>query len=792
VIRALSTALGRFVEAHRRATLVAWAVVLTGAAALLPRFRIDPDLASLLPDDRTGASSIVLADGLDPSARDLLVVLRDRDLIADEDRFDATVAALAGLPEVERVAATRAAFRADSGSAPAPLWTLPDARIAALERRMTGDGRRAAVDESLDRLRGDPILGRSVVEADPLGLRWALDGSELGALGERLDVGDDRLVLRGRSAALVKLTARRPPLDQGATARLVESLEVALEGIPHELVGGHAVGHESARRIRGDMVRSSVTSVPLVLLFLVLSLRGIALAHVVLVPVLVAVVGALGFGGALLGPLPVLAVASAAILVGLGVDFALHVVTRLDAERERSEAGHVARAVGGAGPAVLAGGVTSIAAFLAFAATSIDGLARFGALLALGLALALLASLTLVPALCATLRWTGSAESPVVRALEGLAATRSRRRWSAGAVVVVALVSAAVAAAHGVRFDADPAFMRPDDSPAWTATERVAGELGFAPVPLVVLSPASATAVDLHEAGSRILARADVGLVRGGAGAAPEPGRAARVAAFRRATDDWVAGAVADLSSRGLRAERLRPALEIQAEELSRAPTVAEGDVLERDGERWVRTLVHPTQPLTDRTRREALREALECAFPRGSRLVDPYGTGDALAPALAASLGRAVLISGAVVALVVLLATRGARRALVALAPSAVALAVTLGVMALADWPIHPGNLVALPLVIGLGVDDGLHLILRYGERGAAGTALGTTGHAIWRTTATTVLGFGSLAFATTPALVSLGVVVTIGTASAFLATVTLVPAWGRAGARRGFARTG
>ena len=88
----------------------------------------------------------------------------------------------------------------------------------------------------------------------------------------------------------------------------------------------------------------------------------------------------------------------------------------------------------------------------------------------------------------------------------------------------------------------------------------------------------------------------------------------------------------------------------------------------------------------------------------------------------------------------------------------------------------MHPGNLIAIPLVLGLGVDDGIHMVLRWKEK--SGDPLVTTGGAIWRTTVTTFVGFGSLAFAESPAIASLGLLTGGGTLACFLASVVAIPA--------------
>lgn len=762
--------LGDLVERRRGTTVALWLAVTAAGVLGLTRLRIDPSVASLLPSDDDGVAALLAAEALDPGARDLIVVIRERSLVEDRSRFDAVLGELQALGEVSAVGSTPATF-SRAPARDAPLWRISAAQFDALDARLGPAGRREAVGAARDVLRADPFMGAALVEADPLGLRDILDPTSAGPPGTRLDPEDDRVVLRDSGAALVRLTARRSPFDQAATEALVEGIRRVMGEARYDLVGGHAIAEEDAGRIRGDLVRSSASSAPLVLLFLVLSLRRFLLAHVIVLPVVVAAVGALGLGGLLLGPLPALGVASVAILVGLGVDFGLHVASRL--EDGARDGRSTADALAGAGPPVLGGAATSIAAFLAFGATSIGGLARFGWMLAVGLALALLAALTLIPALHRGFRARGgAAPSPLLR-------FDDRRVHVPAALALVAVTAVALAGlwSRGLDFDASPTFMRPAEAEAPAAAERLAGELGMAPAALVVLSPAGAGWEALARAGSELIRGGEAALVSGASTASDDPERAEKVARFRSRHGDWVEAALEDFGSAGFRIDELRPALEQARDLLARDPEVAADTGVTHAGREWRRTLIHPAAPPRTRAEREHLRDRIAEAFPAGSLVLDPYGLGDLLGPALARGLGRSVAWALGAVALVVIFTARSLGHGAIALLPATVAMALTTGTMAWLHWPLHPGNMIALPLVLGLGVDDGLHLVMRYRERDAPGHPLGTTGRAIWLTTVTTVLGFGSLALASTPALRSLGVLVGVGAIAAFISTLAFVP---------------
>jgi len=109
-----------------------------------------------------------------------------------------------------------------------------------------------------------------------------------------------------------------------------------------------------------------------------------------------------------------------------------------------------------------------------------------------------------------------------------------------------------------------------------------------------------------------------------------------------------------------------------------------------------------------------------------------------------------------------------------------------TFGLMALTETPLNFLMLAVLPLLLGVGLDDSLHLLHRYErerERGAnpqeaLRCALTRTGRALWLTTLSTIAGFAALLFAPSPPVRAFGLLATFAMGSAFLVTLTLVPA--------------
>src|SRR5688572_24870906 len=104
------------------------------------------------------------------------------------------------------------------------------------------------------------------------------------------------------------------------------------------------------------------------------------------------------------------------------------------------------------------------------------------------------------------------------------------------------------------------------------------------------------------------------------------------------------------------------------------------------------------------------------------------------------------------------------------------------LTVMRIAGWEWNLMNLLALPLLLGAGVDYSIHMLSSLRRTGGnLNETLRTTGRALLLCGGTTVVGFGSLAWSSNAGLASLGKVCATGIAAVTLVSVFLLPVWWR-----------
>ena len=102
----------------------------------------------------------------------------------------------------------------------------------------------------------------------------------------------------------------------------------------------------------------------------------------------------------------------------------------------------------------------------------------------------------------------------------------------------------------------------------------------------------------------------------------------------------------------------------------------------------------------------------------------------------------------------------------------------LTCAALAVLQEPFNFANVIVLPMLIGMSVDSGVHLVHRHRikeEEDVLGTS---TARAVFFSTLTTMLAFGSLAFAPHRGIAAIGKMLTIGVGLVLVCYVVVLPA--------------
>lgn len=137
----------------------------------------------------------------------------------------------------------------------------------------------------------------------------------------------------------------------------------------------------------------------------------------------------------------------------------------------------------------------------------------------------------------------------------------------------------------------------------------------------------------------------------------------------------------------------------------------------------------------------------------------------------------QAFLYSFVVITLLLLVLMRSVVDTVLVLVPLVLAGLLTVATSVLFKVPFNFANVIALPLILGVGVDYGVYLVQR-GRDAADGTLLRTgTARAVLFGALITMANFGNLAFAKHPGMVSMGLLLTLGLAMTLLCALVLLP---------------
>ncbi|EEF60531.1 MMPL family transporter [Pedosphaera parvula] len=184
---------------------------------------------------------------------------------------------------------------------------------------------------------------------------------------------------------------------------------------------------------------------------------------------------------------------------------------------------------------------------------------------------------------------------------------------------------------------------------------------------------------------------------------------------------------------------------------------------------------VYPREDVWQRDKQEE--------FVKELRTVDPNVTGTPVqlyeyTTLLKDSYIQAAYYALAAIVIMVLIHFRSFASLLLALLPVAIGSIWMGGIMGFFNIPFNPANIMTLPLVIGIGVTNGIHILNRFAEDRDPGILAKSTGKAVFISGLNTIAGFGSLILAQHQGIRSLGYVMSTGVAMCMIASLTFLPA--------------
>jgi predicted exporter len=665
-----------------------------------------------------------------------------------------------------------------------------------LKDRLSDEGLRAAAVE-LRRQLGLPTSGviKQIAPADPL-LTYPAQLRRLEAVqGGGVELRDGHFVAEDQHA-LVMLATRGSPFDAGEQAPLQAAIEAAFAEVDAQAGGRLTLEQSGVARfalaaeasMREDVRRiSTVSLVGLVALFL-LMFRSPRLVLLALAPLTVGVTAGLAACLALFGSVHGLTLAFGATLIGVCIDYSVHLFNHHMLDPPPGGPRESARRIW---PGLSLGAMTTVAGFAGLAWTSFPGLREVALFASVGVLAAALATRFWLPDLLPMSPRPGRIQRAAAAGLARVVAAMRRRR-PAVAVLPAAALGLCVVGLPQIEWSDDVRVLTPLDPALLAEDERVRARVSrmdggrfvvaFGADEEAALAGNDAAAVRLRaaEAAGEIEAFRSLhslvwsaGLQRANAAALADPELPARLdAAF--VAEGFRAGSFAKFfADMSQEAAVLRPA-DLAGTPLAEAARTFQAEL--EGGEVAVVTLL----------RGVADPAALE------ARLADlpdvRYFDQQAL---MQAAFGRyrARTFELVAVGLVAMLTTvwlryRRLTLALAAFGPAVLAGATTLSLLALTGATIGILHAVALLLALCMGIDYGV--FLAESRRDPAG--FDATVLSVLLACLSTVLAFGLLGMSQSPALAAIGATVGLGVLlSLVLAPAALVLAGAGEGRERG-----
>ncbi|MFN3287933.1 MAG: MMPL family transporter, partial [Sphingomonadaceae bacterium] len=188
------------------------------------------------------------------------------------------------------------------------------------------------------------------------------------------------------------------------------------------------------------------------------------------------------------------------------------------------------------------------------------------------------------------------------------------------------------------------------------------------------------------------------------------------------------------------------------------------------------RVEIAPAADLRDPVARAAFVDMLAQRLPEAT---GPVVTVERAGRIIGRSMLQAFLTTLAVCALVLWLARRDAVMVAATLTPVLSAAAITIAMGVLLGVPFNYANVVAMPLLVGAGVDSAIHYAARAGhERSLAAVEASSTPRAILFSALTTIASSGSLMLSPHRGVASIGILLTVALTATVLATLLIQPA--------------
>lgn len=647
---------------------------------------------------------------------------------------------------------------------------------------------------------------------------------------------------------LVSARARTRELDGLAVERLRELVRVTqmeVPGVNVGITGESVLDFDEMNQSRSDSTVATIVSLVICALLFIVAYRETGRPIKATVCLVIGLAYTMGYATWVVGHLNILTVTFLPMLIGLAIDFGIHLITRYEEELRRGRTVREAleKAMVNTGLGIFTGCFTTAGAFFAMGLTNFRGIQEMGLITGGGLLVCLVPMMTLLPVLL--MRGHQNQMDQHTAPIDRRA--RIERLWLERPVWVMAITLALCALSFTqfgrVYFDYNLLNMQAKGLPAVEFERKLIDGASKSVLFGAVVANSPREAVQLENQITNLPAVSSVDSMS----RYLAEDQTAKLALVRQIKEELTPICFDETDERNVPLPELLQTLEINQSYWSWAARAVEkegdaklaqelnslrdsiGELLRRirlgDAERDsikltafqkalfadIRQTFEALKTQDDRAplRAEDLPESLRTRFIGRSgkqllqvypkediwqrdkqkefieqiRKLDPNVTGTPVqlyeyTRLLKDSYEEAAWYALGAIALLVLVHFRQVSSVILALLPVGIGTTWMVGLMGLMGVPFNPANIMTLPLVIGIGVTNGVHILNRFAEEKNPGILAKSTGKAVLVSGLTTIAGFGSLIPAKHQGIASLGIVMSVGVATCMVAALTFLPA--------------
>jgi uncharacterized protein len=633
---------------------------------------------------------------------------------------------------------------------------------------------------------------------------------------------------------------------------LIAEVKKDFPGISVGLTGEDVISTDEMITTQKDVELASKIALSGVALLFIIAFKGIVKPLLAVFSLLIALAWSLGFTSLTVGHLNILSVVFTTILIGLGIDFGIHILERYKEERKKGDDISTAlqKTLQGTGQGNFSGAITTAMAFGAMVLTDFIGIVELGWIAGWGILFCMVAMVLLLPALV-TLeeKWrkpvyTKTIEKPITANISWI--DRFFGHYKLIITVCCALVLLSMLALRTVHFDYNLLNLQSNGTEAVKYEMRILKNAGRSAWSAAMLAD-SLEEVRQKETQLKILPTVEN--VESIAAMMPkhqeENLQYVRENFFPLLSELYVEDDDETFSLKGLTKTLKRIRFKLQDREgkedkvtqaakeidkfLESIKTIDE-ETAEKKLEEFSEELFVDYRRLMNDLKKNAepklvkiseipksLRDRyiskqgkyLITIFPKVDiwdldernrylkdlRSVDANVTGSAVHMFNSTRLMTEGYINGGIYAMTaiiiyVFIVFRNLRTVLFILLPVIAGSIWTVGIIELTGLKLNMANLVILPLILGIGVVNGIHITHRYREEEDKNSVvLGkSTGLAVILSSLTTMIGFGSMMVADHYGVFSLGLVLTLGVFCCLIASITFLPALLKLSAAKGW----